>query len=162
MTVVYFWLPTQHSFPYFPSRKSPQISSEETPLRTPMRPYNTALDHIASVLNRPVMSNSLGPHGLQPAGLLCPWDFPGKNTGVDCHFLLQGIFSIQESPGKPYLAGYRHISIISHQLSSNDKDTSHSANLLEVNCEHIGQSVLAHRNKICPRSSLTRLFLGTL
>ena len=25
-------------------------------------------------------------------GLLCPWDFPGKNTGVGCHFLLHGIF----------------------------------------------------------------------
>ena len=32
------------------------------------------------------------PHGLLPARLLCPWDFPGKNTGVGCHFLLQGIF----------------------------------------------------------------------
>ena len=29
--------------------------------------------------------------------LLCPWDFPSKNTGVGCHFLLQGIFPIQES-----------------------------------------------------------------
>ena len=28
------------------------------------------------------MSNSLRPHGLQPARLLGPWDFPGKNTGV--------------------------------------------------------------------------------
>ena len=27
--------------------------------------------------------------------LLCPWDFPGKNTGVGCHFLLQGIFPTQ-------------------------------------------------------------------
>ena len=27
--------------------------------------------------------------------LLCPWNSPGKNTGVDCHFLLQGIFPIQ-------------------------------------------------------------------
>ena len=27
----------------------------------------------------------------------CPWDFPGKNTGVGCHFLLQGIFSTQKS-----------------------------------------------------------------
>ena len=35
------------------------------------------------------MSNSLQPHGLQPASLLYPWDFPGKNTGVGCHFLLQ-------------------------------------------------------------------------
>ena len=29
--------------------------------------------------------------------VLCPWDPPGKNTGVGCHFLLQGIFPIQES-----------------------------------------------------------------
>ena len=27
----------------------------------------------------------------------CPWDFPGKNTGVGCHFLLQGVFLIQGS-----------------------------------------------------------------
>ena len=32
--------------------------------------------------------------------LLCPWDFPSKNTGVGCHFLLQGIFTTQElNPG---------------------------------------------------------------
>ena len=30
----------------------------------------------------------LWPHGLQPTRLLCPWDFPGKNTGMSCHFLL--------------------------------------------------------------------------
>ena len=34
----------------------------------------------------------LWPQGLQPTRLLCPWDFPGKNIGMDCHFLLQGIF----------------------------------------------------------------------
>ena len=34
--------------------------------------------------------DSLGPCGLQPAMLLCPSDFPGKNIGVGCHFLLQG------------------------------------------------------------------------
>ena len=32
----------------------------------------------------------------QPTRLLCPWDFPGKNTGVGCHALLQGIFATQE------------------------------------------------------------------
>ena len=37
------------------------------------------------------------PPGLQPARLLCPWDFPCKNTGVGCHFLLQGIFLTQGS-----------------------------------------------------------------
>ena len=44
-----------------------------------------------------VMSNSLWPHGLQPARLLCPWHSPGKNTGVGCHFLLQVIFMTQGS-----------------------------------------------------------------
>ena len=35
---------------------------------------------------------TLWPHGLQPTRLLSPCNFPGKNTGVCCHFLLQGIF----------------------------------------------------------------------
>ena len=35
------------------------------------------------------MSDSVRPHRRQPTRLLCPWDFPGKNTGVGCHFLLQ-------------------------------------------------------------------------
>ncbi|KAM7232407.1 hypothetical protein CapIbe_017168, partial [Capra ibex] len=29
------------------------------------------------------------------ARLFSPWDLPGKNTGVGCHFLLQGIFPKQ-------------------------------------------------------------------
>ena len=42
-----------------------------------------------------VMADSLQPQGLQHARLLCPWDFSGKNIGVGCHFLLQGIFLTQ-------------------------------------------------------------------
>ena len=49
------------------------------------------------MLSHYVMSDSLWLHGLQPVRLLCPWDFPGKNTGVCCHVLLQGIFLIQGS-----------------------------------------------------------------
>ena len=37
----------------------------------------------------PVMSNSALPHRRQPTRLPCPWDSPGKNAGVGCHFLLQ-------------------------------------------------------------------------
>ena len=44
-----------------------------------------------------VVPNSLQPHGSQPTRLLCPWDSPGKNSGVSCHFLLQGIFPTQGS-----------------------------------------------------------------
>ena len=36
-----------------------------------------------------VVPYSLRPHGLQPTRLLCPWDSPGKDTGVGCHFLLR-------------------------------------------------------------------------
>ena len=65
-----------------------------------------------------VVSDPLQPHGLYAARLLCPWHFTGKNTGVGCHFLVQGIFPTQGSklhllhwqaaslplvpPGKPY------------------------------------------------------------
>ena len=35
------------------------------------------------------MSDSVQPHRRQPTRLRCPWDSPGKNTGVGCHFLLQ-------------------------------------------------------------------------
>ena len=46
-------------------------------------------------LCRSVMFNSLQSHGLYPSKILCPWNFPGKNTGAGCHFLLQGIFPTQ-------------------------------------------------------------------
>ena len=63
----------------------------------------------ACTLSHSVMSNSLGPIGLQPSRLLCPWDFPVKNTEVGCHFLLQGTFLIQgldsTSPASPILGG---------------------------------------------------------
>ena len=39
--------------------------------------------------SRSVVSDSSRPHGLQPTRLLCPWDFPGKSTGVGCHCLLR-------------------------------------------------------------------------
>ena len=41
------------------------------------------------LLSRSVVSDSVRPHRWQPARLPHPWDSPGKNTGVGCHFLLQ-------------------------------------------------------------------------
>ena len=43
------------------------------------------------------MFDSLQLYELQPSRFLCPWNFPGKNTGVCCHSFLQGIFPIQGS-----------------------------------------------------------------
>ena len=39
------------------------------------------------MVSHSVVSDSLGPVGLYPARLLCPWDFSGKTTGVGCQFL---------------------------------------------------------------------------
>ena len=56
------------------------------------------------------VSNSLWPHGLWFTRLFWPRSSPGKNTGVGCHFLLQGIFLTQGSspcvcPASPALQG---------------------------------------------------------
>ena len=70
----------------------------------------------SSVLSHSVVSDSLRPHGLWPARLPCPWDFPGKNTGVGCHALLQEIFPTQElNPGLPY--GKQILYYLSHKGS---------------------------------------------
>ena len=62
-----------------------------------------------------VMSDSLSPYGQQPARLLCPWDSPGKNPGVDCS-APQGIFLTQGS--NLGLLHYRQILYhLSHQGS---------------------------------------------
>ena len=50
-----------------------------------------------------VASDSSQPHRLKPTRLLCPWNFPGKKTGVGCCLLLQGIFPM--SLVSPALAG---------------------------------------------------------
>ena len=53
--------------------------------------------YVPCVYFQSVTSNSLWPHGLQPARLLCLWNFSGKNTRMGCHILLQGISPTQGS-----------------------------------------------------------------
>ena len=73
-----------------------------------------------------VVSNSLRPHGLQPTRFLCPWNFSGKNAGVGCHFLLQGIFLTQGA--NSHLLGILHCQAESLPLSHLGS-TSKSVNL---------------------------------
>ena len=77
------------------------------------------LVYFVCMLSCSVLSNFLQHHGLQPTKLLCPWDFPGKNTGVCCHFLLEispkpGIKL--ESPAFPSLAGTFFPTALLHPL----------------------------------------------
>ena len=65
-------------------------------------------------VSRSVVSDSLWPHGLQAARLLCPWNSPGQNTGVGSHYLVQGIFPTQGwNPG--LLNCRRILHCLSHQ-----------------------------------------------
>ena len=70
---------------------------------------NTSLSKCPGAVHWRGGSLSVVFHSLRPQGctrFLCPWDFPGKNTGVGCHFLLQGVFP---SPGTNLsLLHYRH------------------------------------------------------
>ena len=59
--------------------------------------FSTVVCVCVCVFSHSDMSDSFQPHGLQPTRLLCPWDSPGKNIGVGCHSLLQGLFLTQGS-----------------------------------------------------------------
>ena len=50
-----------------------------------------------------VVSSYLQSYELEPTRLLCPWDSPGKHTGVGHHALLQGIFPTQDPTRSPAL-----------------------------------------------------------
>ena len=65
-----------------------------------------------AMLSHSVVSSSSRLHGVYPTRLLCPWDFPGKNTGVGFHFLLLWIFLTGELNG-----GLLHCRWILYQLS---------------------------------------------
>ena len=71
-----------------------------------------------------VMSDSLRPLGLKPTRLLCPWDFPGKNTGLGCHALPQGIFPTQglNSHCRWILSPLSHLGSQQEQSIRNYKD----------------------------------------
>ena len=70
------------------------------------------------MLSHKVVSDSLQPHGLQPMRL-CPWNFPGKNTGMCCHFLLWGIFPTQgANPSLLHLLYWQADSLLLRHLGS--------------------------------------------
>ena len=69
-----------------------------------------------------VMSDSLRLHGVEPSRVLCPKDFPGKNTGMGSLSLLQGIFPSQGSnPGLPHCRWILYQ--LSHKGNPNSKDS---------------------------------------
>ena len=96
------------------------------------------------------------PTDCSPPGSLCPWDFPGKNTGVGCHFLLQGIFPIQGS--NPHLLRWQADFLFS-------QPATREATLGRADCfpqykDSNANIFLKHLHRHTPKYSLTR-FPGT-
>ena len=99
-----------------------------------------------------VMSDSLQPHGLQPARLLCPWDSPGKNTGVCCHFLLQQIVLSQGS--NPHLLYLRHCRWTLYRRATSNVQTGYYLKALTL--------CLAHTHRLTPVNPCKTLEVGVI
>ena len=109
------------------------------------------------------MSNSFVTYGPQPARLLCPWDFTGKNTGVGCHFLLQGIFPTQGS--NPHLLLWHADSLpLSHLGSPMGVDTGPQNFVYFCRCGNkfvlwwIRTEQIRIQNERCLKKAMTHCF----
>jgi len=105
-------------------KKGSSSRTNLTTLITSMVSVSLSLSHTHThthTLSYSVMSDCFSPHGLQPTRLHCPWDAPGKNTGVGCHALLQGIFAAQGS--NPYVLCLLHWQVGSLPLMPPGKPT---------------------------------------
>ena len=80
-----------------------------------------------------VESDSSRPHGLQPARLLRPWDFPGKSTGVGCHRLLCFIYelSVKIFPLSQWLSRVKGFSICLIPITAQEE----SSNQFKCTCK---------------------------
>ena len=98
---------------------------------------------------------------MEPARLLCPWNSPGKSTGVGCHFLLQGIFPTQGSnPGLLHCG--QILSHLSHQGSTLFPQKyitikKKQAGMYGTSQDCYGASLVAQRLKRLPAMRETRV-----
>ena len=89
--------------------------------------------------------------------LLCPRDFPGNSTGVDCHFLLQGIFETQGSnPGLPHCR--QTLYCLSHQGSVRDNySPTHKVGILGTSLLRPVHTCLEHQDKFIEHLTISKL-----
>ena len=86
--------------------------------------------------------DSLRPHELWPVRLLCPWASPGKNTGVDCHSLLQRIFLTQGlNPGLLHCRQILYRLSCREDLSQGEVAQSCPTLCYPMDCSLLGSSV---------------------
>ena len=107
--------------------------------------------------SRSVVPDSLWPHGLQPTRLLCPWNSPSRNTGVGCHFLLQGIFPTQGSN-----LGLPHCRQTLYQLSHQGSLYLSPCYLNEKTTDHNSKGAWPNSWLVCVRTNIWILLCLTL
>ena len=81
--------------------------------------------HMLLLICCSVISNFLETYRLKPTRLLDPWDFPGKNSSMGCHFLLQGMFPTQKS--NPLLLHWQTNSSLTEPPDKPQDSTCHRA-----------------------------------
>ena len=79
---------------------------------------------------------------IQPARLLCPWDFPSKSIGVGCHFLLQEIFPTQRS--NPHLLSLLHWHWQAGSFTTSATWEAQKWSRLEENISQFAKTVCSH------------------
>ena len=114
------------------------------------------------------MSDSLRPHGLEPPKLLCPWNSPGKNSGVGSHSFLQGMFLTQGL--NPDVLRYRKILCpLSYQGSPRilkwvaypfSRGSSPPGNWTRVSCIHCRRILYHLSYQGSPLSLINRVSFG--
>ena len=83
---------------------------------SPKKPVMKAVVTSCESVSHSVVSHSLQTYGLWLTRLLCPWNSPGKNTGVDSHSLLHRIFQTQRE-NSCFLHCRQTFYCLSHQRS---------------------------------------------
>ena len=110
-----------------------------------------------------VVSDPLWPHGLQPIRLLCPWDFPGKNTGVGCHFLLQGSSPPRDRTQVSRIVGRTQVSRIVgrcfYQLSHQGSQVKVSTKVLPFSGRKPRTSLAGVYREICKKMFIAACFV---
>ena len=96
-----------------PTHNTCSLNLRLTSVRILTPPFSSQaiLEKVLNILAcMPVLSHVMWPHGLEPARLLCSRNFSGKDTGVGCHFHLQGTFPTQgRNPSLPCFLHYRQV-----------------------------------------------------
>ena len=103
------------SLPFDSATSRPLLGANKNPL--PTASSSPVISSCVCACSVTSVSSSLQAYGLQLATLLCPWDPPGKNTGVGCYILLQGTFPTQTQGSNLSLLHLLHCSWILYPLS---------------------------------------------